>query len=82
MDFRSVIARTITRVERPRNEHDLVVSTALGRRGLIVGIFHGSFLLYLINGLIKRISFRVDRIFCDICVHRYDMNDYVCKLSV
>lgn len=56
MDFRSVIARTITRVKRPRNEHDpvLVVSTALGRRGLIVGIFHGSFLLYLISAVIDR----------------------------
>lgn len=34
MDFRSVIARTITRVERPRNEHGpvAVVSTALGGR--------------------------------------------------
>lgn len=49
MDFRSVIARTIT--GRPRNEHDpvAVVSTALGWTWLIAGIFHGSFLPRLIS---------------------------------
>lgn len=49
MDFRSVIARTITRVGRPRNEHVAVVSTAPGWTWLIAGIFNGSFLLRLIS---------------------------------